>query len=275
MTTGTKPRHFIESGGWEKFKAMLLAGRPLILFSDFDGTLVPIRQVPWDVEVPEDLARFFEFFSSREDMLPCIVTGRPMSDIKTLFGLAGIMYVANHGLHVACPEYDWVHPEKEKIEASLNFVMERLGPDLEPFPNIFMEFKGLTLGVHHRLEEEESAVRKTKKAIDSILKESSYPLRVMEGKKVFEIRPALDWDKGKGVLAVLGMSQYEEEPLCIYIGDDRTDEDAFKALRDSGVTVKVGRNARTLAEYYLDSPSEVVEMLGRIKAALEEKDSGF
>jgi len=269
--TEMKPAPFMEGDGWEKLEGALVSGRPLVLFTDFDGTLVPIKQVPWEVEVPEVLGRLFEFFSYREDMLLSLVTGRSMSDIKSLFGLAGILYVANHGLHISCPEYDWVHPEKEKIEGSLNLIMDRLGRELGPFPHIFMEFKGLTLGVHYRLEKDESAVRAIRKKIEAALRETGYPFRIMEGKKVFEIRPDLEWDKGKGVLAVLGMSTFGDEPLGVYIGDDRTDEDAFRVLRDSGITIKVGGNEKTEAGYYLNSPAEVIELLGRIRGVLEQK----
>jgi len=267
-----KPGHFMESGGWESLNGALLSGRPLVLFTDFDGTLVPIKQVPWEVEVPGPLAGLFEFFSYRTDMLMCLVTGRSMSDIKSLFGLAGILYVANHGLHISCPEYDWVHPEKEKIENSLTMIMDKLGRELAPFPNIFMEFKGLTLGVHYRLEKDESVIEEISKMIAAVIQETRYPFRMMEGKKIFEIRPDLEWDKGKGVLAVLGMCTSREDPLVIYIGDDRTDEDAFRVLRHSGITIKVGGDGKTGAGYYLNSPSEVGELLERIKKTLKEKD---
>jgi trehalose-phosphatase len=89
---------------------------------------------------------------------------------------------------------------------------------------------------------------------------------VRPGKEVFEIRPSVEWDKGKTVLWLLEKCTVAggEPPWPLYVGDDRTDEDAFRAIRVRGVTVYVGAPGKTDAQYYLRNIGEVGAFLGRL-----------
>ena len=88
----------------------------------------------------------------------------------------------------------------------------------------------------------------------------------MDGKKVHELLPDIDWDKGKAVLWLLEALGLERgKVLPIYIGDDRTDEDAFSALEKRGVTILVSEQPQvTAASYWLHNPEEVEEFLQKI-----------
>jgi HAD superfamily hydrolase (TIGR01484 family) len=95
-------------------------------------------------------------------------------------------------------------------------------------------------------------------------------LFIMKGKKVLELIPNTSWDKGKATLYIL--QRLKEDCLPIYIGDDKTDEDAFRYIHDNGITVRVGRSRKTLAHYYLKRQREVSEFLRRIISYLEKRD---
>jgi trehalose-phosphatase len=92
----------------------------------------------------------------------------------------------------------------------------------------------------------------------------------MDGKKVYELLPDIDWDKGKAVLWLLKTLGLESRNvLPIYIGDDRTDEDAFRALEKRGVAILVSEHPQvTAASYWLNNPEEVERFLHALIARL-------
>jgi trehalose-phosphatase len=86
------------------------------------------------------------------------------------------------------------------------------------------------------------------------------------GKEVSEIRPSVEWNKGETVLWLLenGLVAGGDAPWPVCVGDDRTDEDAFRAIRNRGLTVFVGEPRKTQARYYLRNIGEVSVFLGRL-----------
>mgnify|MGYP001608726104 FL=1 len=87
------------------------------------------------------------------------------------------------------------------------------------------------------------------------------------GKKVVEVRPPLAWDKGNAVLWLLAKRRYAlrgKDVLPVCVGDDATDEDVFQALKGKGITIVVGRNKKSAARYYVESPSEVHRLIAQI-----------
>jgi len=88
-------------------------------------------------------------------------------------------------------------------------------------------------------------------------------LTVIKGKKLLELIPDVSWNKGKATLYIL--QRLKEDYLPIYIGDDQTDETAFKALCRRGITIRVGKSKKTLADYYLKDHREVLRLLKQIQ----------
>ena len=128
-----------------------------------------------------------------------------------------------------------------------------------------IEYKGLTLSIHYRLVN-----KKDLPAFEKIISEVTNPyvvcdkIMVNSGKKVYEIKPPVRWDKGKVVLWFLVRQQFiseEKNVLPVYIGDDITDENAFKALKGKGLTVFVGEPGNSIADYYLKNTEEVTKFL--------------
>jgi len=87
----------------------------------------------------------------------------------------------------------------------------------------------------------------------------------MPGKKVLEILPPLNWNKGKILKLLLAILHPNIKNIIpIYIGDDATDEHAFKILKKSGITIAVGKIRNTQAKYYVKNTREVLMLLGKI-----------
>jgi trehalose-phosphatase len=117
---------------------------------------------------------------------------------------------------------------------------------------------------------EEKHVISVWEAVDAVASRHA-ELRVMAGKKVVELLPRMDWDKGKALKWLLDALHLEEPNVVpLYLGDDRTDEDAFSALQHVGLGIVVGHGLRpTIAHYRLESPNEVAEFLRSLIAMME------
>jgi trehalose 6-phosphate phosphatase len=94
-------------------------------------------------------------------------------------------------------------------------------------------------------------------------------VRITSGKKVYEVRPAVQWDKGEAIALLIerfGKTKPKKELLPIYLGDDQTDEDGFKVIeKHDGISVFVGEETRnSAARYYLKSPAEVEQFLEQL-----------
>ena len=237
-----------------------LRSRRTFLLLDYDGTLAPIRPRP-ELAVLDDAARnLLERLSRDPRFSVAVISGRKLSDLKARVKLKNILYAGNHGLELEGPVFSVTHAKARSSRKVLQAVKAALEPLTKIFTGSFIEDKGLTLTYHHRL---------MPSALDGWMSKSisgnitpwtgNGGVRVHKGKKTLEVRPAVNWDKGSAVNWLLLREDPESYP--IYIGDDRTDESAFKALKGRGVTVRVGRNRRSSARYFVKSPREVLDFL--------------
>jgi trehalose-phosphatase len=150
----------------------------------------------------------------------------------------------------------------------LDMVEKELGTQLVGIAGAHVERKRFSIAAHYR-NVSESDVPKVERAM-SAMAARHRELRKMDGKKVYELLPDIDWDKGKAVLWLLenlGLDCANGRP--IYVGDDRTDEDAFRALGQRGVGILVSEQPRpTAASYSLKDPAEVGRFLRELVATL-------
>jgi trehalose-phosphatase len=146
----------------------------------------------------------------------------------------------------------------------LRLIKVELTKRLSGVKGVFVEDKGLTLCLHYRLVGTKY-IPEVKNIFRKIVGHHpiSGKIRVESGKMMLEVRPAINWDKGKIVLWLLAKQRLlnKAKILPLYIGDDITDEDAFRAIRKKGITVFVGSPRRSYAKYYVKSPREVVKLL--------------
>jgi len=251
-------------GSWEAFREELEGRRP-VFFLDYDGTLAPIAPRPDDAHLPPSTRRALAALARRFPVT--IVSGRGLADVAEFVGLDDVSYAGSHGFEIVASGEEGGeirHEAAAHVEPEIEEVSRELETILEAVEGAIVEPKRFSVAVHYR-GVGEGDVGRVEEAVDRVLTERP-KLRRGEGKKVFEIRPDLDWDKGRAVLWLLEALELDGEAnLPIYVGDDVTDEDAFRALEGRGVGILVTDAPRpTAARYQLQDPDEVRAFLGRM-----------
>ncbi|MFA4888890.1 MAG: trehalose-phosphatase [Candidatus Omnitrophota bacterium] len=248
----------------EKLKNRL-NGKFILLFLDYDGTLTPIVETPEKAVISREAKDLLKRLSKKSHCSVAIISGRSLSDIKGLIGLKDIIYAGNHGLEIEGPKIKFESQVSPRLKSIIRHIYEDAVSKFSKIKGVLIEDKGLTISVHYRLVDEKDV-----QEFVSIFNEIINPyivrskIRIDSGKKVYEIKPPLMWDKGKAVLWLLARQQFalgEKRIFPVYIGDDVTDEDAFKALKRKGLTVFVEETGRSKADYYLKGMEEVTRFL--------------
>ncbi|MFA5308323.1 MAG: trehalose-phosphatase [Dehalococcoidales bacterium] len=256
---------------WANFAADRRAASHLLLLADYDGTLTPIVGKPADAVLSSSVKDKLQTLAARSDVSLGVISGRELAEIASLVGIKGIYYAGNHGLEMEGPGLEYTGPAKSIfIGVAMAEMAAKIAAALADVPGIIIQDKGLSLSVHYRLAPESEEAR-----IAGVVRQvaegwvKSRKIQIFGMKKVWEIRPLLDWDKGKAVQSIQSEIIRKLKPdrlLTVFLGDDTTDEDAFKVLRrPSGWSVFVGEGDKTsAAAYYLVSPAEVEEFLSRL-----------
>jgi trehalose-phosphatase len=236
-------------------------GGQIFLLLDYDGTLVPIRKAPDLAVLWPSRRRLLEQLS--QNAFVCIVSGRSLVDIQKLASIKNIAYIGNHGLEISYRGRRWIHPEAKRIKPILKDILERIRQEAGDWPGVLIEDKGLTGSIHYR-RLAAPLPKKLRDIIEHEVQLKNRELKSTEGKKVLEIRPNIKWDKGRGVRELMRWLDVNEPALRIYIGDDQTDEDAFRALRRSDITILVGKRRDSHARSRLPNVQAVWKFLGAL-----------
>ncbi len=249
--------------------AARLSGTPLVSMLDVDGTLAPIAPRPDDAAVPPETKRLLAALAAHPGVTIAFVSGRAAADVERLAGVRGAWVVGNHGFEILRPDGTPI------TDASLGTAREAIAAALRDIadailtmPGVLIEDKHWTASVHFRLAAP-AVVPMLREAVERAADRQG--LRVMEGKKVLEIRPNRDVNKGTAALELTREILGPRQGSVLYVGDDATDEDAFASLRahmPAAVTARVAHDhsARTAAEFALDDTSAVAEFLGWLAA---------
>ncbi len=235
-------------------------GRPLALFLDYDGTLAPIRRTPDAAVLTPRRRRLLDALGQR--MFVCIASGRALADIRSRVGLGRLAYIGNHGLEMAWDRKAWVHPQARRRRAALHQVLGRIAERTRRFPGILVEDKGLTGSIHYRRADAALGEPLRRIVAEENAREAGL-FRIGRGRKVLEIAPAIDWNKGDGIRRLRRQMPRLHAARPVFIGDDRTDEDAFGRLDADTVTVYVGRAGKTSAQFRLADVEQVWRFLAR------------
>jgi alpha,alpha-trehalase len=187
-----------------------------------------------------------------------------------MVGLAGIHYAGSHGFDISRP--DGGNEERgAEFRPALEAAADELEQRISTIDGSWVEQKRYAVAVHFRQSAEDA-----EELISSAAQEvaSGHPeLRLAGGKKIFELRPNMEWDKGLALLHLLGVMGLDgNDVTALYIGDDETDEDVFRILDEGrGIGIVVGTEHReTMADFALKDPDQVVEFLG----LLAEREGG-
>jgi trehalose-phosphatase len=233
-----------------------LAGRRLALFLDYDGTLTPIVRRPEDAVLSESMRTLLRELAGRVTV--AIVSGRDLADVQKMVGLDSLYYAGSHGFDAAGPggmrmqqeEAQHHLPELDAAEGELRDLAAEVD-------GAWIERKRFAIAVHYR-ETAEEDVAAVEAAVDKVM-DARPRLRKKGGKKIFELQPDVPWDKGRAVRWLLEQLELATpDVLPVYIGDDVTDEDAFVALADVGLGIRVGSpDEPTAATYHLADVDEL------------------
>ena len=235
------------------------------LFLDYDGTLTPIVKHPEDALLPDEMKSVLSDFASK--FPTAVVSGRDMDDVKSMVGIDNIIYAGSHGFRITGPHGLYMEHEKSgEIVPGLDRIEKTLRAGIAgEIEGIQVERKRYALAVHYRNASKE-AVPGIQKVVDEVI-EANPGFKKGGGKKVFEIKPDIDWNKGRAlrwILEKLNLA-HQADVIPIYIGDDVTDEDAFIELSDKGIGILVGFLGKpTAARYTLKNVYQVrlfIEML--------------
>lgn len=230
---------------------------PLLLATDFDGTLCPIAETPSAIRVPLAIVELLSDLQASRRVSVAIVSGRALDDLEWRAPVPAIL-AGNNGLEIRGPGMEFRHAEAAACRPELEAARDRVERAIARWPEAWIEDKGLTITVHYR-----SVAPAWQKAVVFAVRQSlassGMPLGVRSGKKALEIHPRCSWTKGDAlqwIRAELGM----ESAVCLAMGDDRMDETMFEA-NPGGVNIRVGPADRSAARYTVRDPLEVAGVL--------------
>jgi trehalose 6-phosphate synthase/phosphatase len=237
------------------------SARQRMLLLDYDGTLVPLAPLPHlaapDAEILELLGRL----AAAPDAAVYLISGRDRQRLSEWFLDPRLHLIAEHGAWIRSAGTEWrmlkplASEWKETLKPILSVYVDRL-------PGSMVEEKEYSLAWHYRNADGELGPLRAKELMDDLVQyTANFDVQVLEGKKVVEIRNA---GVNKGIAALQCLN--EVQPDCVLaIGDDQTDEELFRALPDSAVTIRVGWPF-SLADYTLNDPTEVRQFLRELAA---------
>jgi trehalose 6-phosphate phosphatase len=241
---------------WPEISARLQAAPRFVLLSDFDGTLVELRDHPSDVRVTAKVASILAKLAARPNISVALVSGRRVKSLKKLLRVKGLGYFGLHGA------------ERDNASATLSdealLVLEEAKlatrKAVRPLRGIWLEDKGMTFAVHYR-NATHAVARAARVALEKVLEPWKEDLHVIQGSSVWEVLPQEIPGKSGAVASVI--ADLPPGTPVIYIGDDGTDEHAFAVLPGQ-ITIRVGEKRRTRARYYLQDPADVLLFLEKL-----------
>lgn len=251
----------------DQWRAARAAAGRMLLALDFDGTLAPIAPTPAEATLANGASAALAALAARTDMRVAIVSGRALDDVADRVGAPELFYAGNHGFEVRGPGVYRRHEAAVAAMPALRACLDALRPALAAIDGVLIEDKELTASIHYRLVRGDGAEEEIRRIVRRGCG-SDRRLRITSGKKVLEVRPALDWDKGSAVRFLADTLLDSPAAPVVFIGDDTTDEDAFRALAGRGAGVVVARvpPPGTHARYHVSTPDEVVELLRALAA---------
>jgi trehalose 6-phosphate phosphatase len=255
--------HFVRAVGTR------LDGAPLAVMLDIDGTLAPIAPRPQDAIVPAATRETLRQLIALPGVTVALVSGRSAEDAWRVAGLAGAWVVGNHGLELRDPDGKVTTPRDVlPYETVIAEAVRRLSSIERTVPGALVENKRWGLSLHYRLVEPDASPALIERSRE-VARELG--LRALEGKKIIELRPPVDVNKGTATTALAErVGAFRDGASVMYAGDDRTDEDAFRALRtrhQRAVTARIDASEAdqseppTNAEFVLGSPDELRRVL--------------
>lgn len=249
----------------------ILAGDEPAVFLDYDGTLTPIVNDPDAAELTDSMRAVLDQLC--KVCTVAIISGRDLKDVQEKVGLLQLWYAGSHGFDIAGPR--GVRSESEESACylpRLDSAEKALQSALTEIEGCRVERKRFSVAVHYRQVAEYDLPR-VEAAVQEVHRAHS-GLRLATGKRIFELQPDVDWDKGRALAWLMTTLELDRLPVKpLYIGDDLTDEDGFRQVASSGAGIIVAPGDQaTRASYRLADTDAVETFLKRLFDRLNEAE---
>ena len=248
-------------------KSVIDTDKKLVFFLDYDGTLTPIVASPELAVISQEMKQAVTELSKIHTV--AVVSGRMREDVQNLVGIKGIFYAGSHGFDIKGPGgFTMIHPIAEKTIPLVSEIIEQLKQTLQDMEGVLIEEKKFSVAVHYRNLKKQENLPFIEKTVNDIIQQHNQ-LRLLKGKKVFEILPNIDWDKGKAVRWIMNALEIPWDKTSVfYIGDDTTDEYAFRTVVTRGTAIMVTDDPSkpSSADFQLQSPEEVKKFFEQVIA---------
>ena len=229
-----------------------------LVLLDYDGTLVEFNENPELAVIDDELNEIINKIVNYKNTQLAIISGRDQDFLAKNFDQKKIILAAEHGQYMKFKKKKWV-----KISPLNRKWINNLKPIFESFtnrtPGTFIEIKKSSIAWHYRITDPELAAGRVVELNTVLSSMISDDLTIINANNVIEVTPSAI-NKGTTVSEILSKGKYD---LIISIGDDVTDENMFKYLPKSSITIKVGKKI-TKAKYYLDDVTNVRDLLNKI-----------
>lgn len=234
----------------------LAAAGGLLLCLDFDGTLAPIVDDPDAAEMGPVAEAVVRRLADDSDVTVALVSGRSLADLRERAGLDGVRYAGNHGLEWDDGRGRTVAEDVRGSRPAVERAIGSLRAELADVPGCRVEDKDLTGTVHYR-ETPGELTGDVVRTVEEVVA-STDGLRCTRGKAILELRPDVPAGKDR---AVERLRERYPQRLPVFVGDDVTDEDGFRAVADDGVGVLVGDRSDTAATLRVPDTDGVASLL--------------
>ena len=236
-------------------------GRHPVFLFDFDGTLAEIALTPDEVNFKPFTKYLIEKIAGS---LPVgIISGRMLGELKKLVGINGIYYSGNHGIEIEGPGLHFIEPASSESINLMAELLKELRHKLSLY-KCLIEDKKYSISIHYRTIDPKR-VNDLLFDVSRILEKplNRKEIKILNGKKVVEVKPPVEWNKGKGVEIIMRHLKNVDTP--VFFGDDLTDEDAFETVNLlNGVSALIGNErSSTKAKFKLGSTHELAGLLAR------------
>jgi trehalose 6-phosphate phosphatase len=245
---------------WQSVSPSIQQAEGIWLGTDYDGTLAPISDDPAEDTLPPTTRQLLHDLLQIPAVRVAVISGRDILNLRERVGVPFLAYAGNHGLEMEWSDQREEHPESDRFRSVIQRLTAQLAPETVDKPGLFLQNKGVSLTAHFKRTPE------WKDWLKSLIEKHLQPgddFKIRGSFTAWDVRPYTSWNKGSA-LRRLRHQVCRQPQLSFFLGDDRSDEDAFAVLAESDFAVLVGEPRQTRAKYWLKDYHEVAELLRRI-----------
>lgn len=237
----------------------------MLVVTDFDGVICSTAAKPEWVHTPGRTVLAMQRLAASPKATLAVLSGRALSDLRTRLPVDAILG-GNHGLEIGGKQFDFVHPEAQRLTDRLQHVCVAVEHAIAHWPGAWVENKLLTATVHVRDCSVDDWIP-IRDSIRSVVRPMDDVFCMATGRAAFDITPRIGWDKGSALKYIVRESAIEDV-LTLCVGDDETDETMFRAV-PNGISIRVCPNGESDAMYSLPEAAAVTELFEWIADTLE------